>query len=70
LETLQVFEEMLMIKKSAYGEDSEEYFKTSDKLCELCNLISMIFLQKEKFEASLEFLKKADQLAQSSSHYK
>lgn len=54
---------MLMIKKSAYGEDSEEYFKTSDKLCELCNLISMIFLQKEKFDASLEFLKKADLLA-------
>lgn len=44
LEALQVFEEMLMIKKSAYGDDSEEYFKTADKLCELCNLISMIFL--------------------------
>ncbi|CAK79361.1 unnamed protein product (macronuclear) [Paramecium tetraurelia] len=70
LEALNVFEEMLMIKKSAYGEDSEEYFKTSDKLCELCNLIAMIFLQKEKFDASLEFLKKADMLAQSSTRYK
>ena len=63
MEALAVFEEMLNIKKGAYGEDSEEYFKTSDKLCELCNLISMIFLSKEKFDASLEFLKKADLLA-------
>ena len=44
LECLEVFEEMLSIKKNAFGEDSEEYFKTSDKICELCNLIAMIFL--------------------------
>ena len=29
-------------------------------MCELCNLISMIFLQKEKFDLTLVFLQKAD----------
>ena len=32
-------------------------------MCELCNLISMIFLQKEKFDITLLFLQKADAYA-------
>ena len=32
-------------------------------MCELCNLIAMIFLQKDKFDLSLIFLQKADALA-------
>jgi len=38
--------------------------------CELCNLISMICLQKEKYDASLDFLKKAEILCQNSLNYK
>ena len=54
---------MLSIKKNAFGDNSDEYLKTSDKICELCNLIAMIFLQKEKMDACLDFLKKAEILS-------
>lgn len=69
-ESLDILEEILNLKRQAYGEESDEYYKSSEKLCELCNLIAMICLQKEKFEASLDFLKKAEILSQSSFHYK
>jgi tetratricopeptide (TPR) repeat protein len=32
-------------------------------MCELCNLVAMIFLQKDKFDLTLVFLQKADALA-------
>jgi hypothetical protein len=69
-ESLDILEEILNLKRNAYGEKSDEYLRTSEKLCELCNLISMICLQKEKFDASLDFLRKAEILCQSSLHYK
>ena len=39
---------------------NKKYAKSKEKLCELCNLIAMIFLKKERFDVSLEFLKKAE----------
>jgi len=66
LESLDAMEEALNLRRTYFGETSDEYYKTAEKLCELCNMLSMIFLQKEKFEASLEFLKKAEMLARNS----
>jgi len=66
LESLDVLEEALDIRKNFFGDTSDEYHKTSEKLCELCNMLSMIFLQKEKFDATLDFLKKAEILSQNS----
>lgn len=59
-QALDVYEELLEINKNAYGLHSEEYERVSIKLCELCNLISMILLQKEKYDVCLLFLKKAE----------
>jgi len=66
LESLDVLEEALQIRKEFFGDTSDEYYKTAEKLCELCNMLSMIFLQKEKFDATLDFLKKAELLSQNS----
>lgn len=66
LESFEVLEEALEVRRNFFGDTSDEYYKTSEKLCELCNMLSMIFLQKEKFDATLEFLKKGEALAQNS----
>jgi len=66
IEALDAMEEALNIRLEVYGETSDEYYKTADKLCELCNMLSMLSLQKEKFEAVVEFLRKAESLAQNS----
>ena len=69
LECLETIEKILNIKADAFGEQSDEvlilyqYIKSKEKLCELCNLIAMIFLKKERFDVSLEFLKKAEILS-------
>lgn len=44
----------------------KQYNNSKEKLCELCNLIAMIFLKKERFDVSLEFLKKAEILSEKS----
>ena len=62
-EALDKYQEILEFNKNYYGGDSEEYERVSIKMCELCNLIAMIFLQKEKFDLCLIFLQKADALA-------
>ncbi len=45
-EALDVYQEVLELNKNAYGSQSDEYERISIKLCELCNLIAMILLQK------------------------
>ena len=47
-----------------------QFKATAEKLCELCNLIAMIFLQKDKYDACLEFLKKGEILSQKSKKFK
>jgi hypothetical protein len=58
-EAQSIYEELLELNKNAYGIHSEEYERTSIRLSELCNLISMILLKKERFDLCLLFLKKA-----------
>jgi len=69
-ESLDLMEEIIILKKNAYGEDSEEYMNTCEKLSELCNLIAMICLQKEKYDNCLDFLKKAENLSQNSDTFR
>lgn len=38
-------------------------------MCELCNLVAMIFLQKDKFDLTLIFLQKADTLSVNNPKY-
>lgn len=65
-----MLEEAFHLKINAYGEDSEEVLKTSEKLCELCNLIAMVCLTRERFDACFEFLKKASVLCENSFNFK
>ena len=58
------------LKRSTFGENHEEFHRSSHKLCEICNLISMIFLQKEKYDLCQVFLKKAEALALHSHYHK
>jgi tetratricopeptide (TPR) repeat protein len=59
-------EEALHIRREVFGENSDEFYKSSEKLCEICNMLSMQFLDKDKYEPALEFLKKAELLGQNS----
>jgi hypothetical protein len=43
---LDKLEEALTISRDNFGESSEEFQKCAHKLCETCNLIAMVFLQK------------------------
>ena len=69
-ESLDTLEEAFNLKINAYGENSEEVIKTSEKLCELCNLIAMVCLTRERFDACFEFLKKAKVLCENSINFK
>jgi len=69
-ECLGVLEEVLNKKRELFGEGSEHYSKTSEKLCEICNIIAMIFLNKDKNDSCYEFLKKAELLSQHSALFK
>ena len=52
-------EEIVSIKKNMYGVDHPEFDKSSEKLCEYLNLAAMVELQKEKFDDTLDHLRKA-----------
>lgn len=65
-ESLEKLDEALHLSKDNFGEDSEEFQQCANKLCETCNLIAMVFQQKENFDACFDFLRKADLLAQNS----
>ncbi|KRX09430.1 hypothetical protein PPERSA_01630 [Pseudocohnilembus persalinus] len=65
-ESLDKLEELLILIENTYGKDSEPYFKSQKKLSDLCNLIAIMCLQKDKKDAALTFLKRAEVLAQNS----
>ena len=69
-ECIDISEEIVALKKELYGMDHPEFFKASEKLCEYLNLAAMLELQQEKFELSLEHLKKAELVARNSSQFK
>lgn len=68
-EALDKYQEILEFNRNYFGAESEEYDRISIKMCELCNLVAMIFLQKDKFDLTLIFLQKADSLAVSNPKY-
>jgi tetratricopeptide (TPR) repeat protein len=70
VECIDIMEEVVSIKKNVYGTDHIEFEKSSEKLCEYLNLAAMIFLQKEKFDVCLDYLRKAELVAQNSLQYK
>ena len=58
-----MLEDILNQKRTYIPEDKDEYLKTAERICELCNLIAMVFLQKEKFDECLDYLKRAEKLS-------
>ncbi|KAL4503053.1 hypothetical protein ABPG72_014282 [Tetrahymena utriculariae] len=69
-ECIESMEELVSAKKAYYGEDSSEYAKSSERLCEVLNLSAMINLQKEKFDLTIEQLRKAEMLCHTSLRFK
>lgn len=41
-------EEALTHAKDIFGEESDEFLKCAHKVCETCNLIAMVFLQRSR----------------------
>lgn len=70
VECIDIMEEVVSIKRNIFGIDHPEFDKASEKLCEYLNLAAMIYLQKEKFEASLDCLKKAELVCRNSLQFK
>jgi tetratricopeptide (TPR) repeat protein len=66
VECIDIMEEIVSIKKNVYGLDHSEFVAASEKLCEYLNLAAMIHLQKEKFELTLDYLRKAELVARDS----
>lgn len=56
----------MSIKKSVYGVEHSEFQTASEKLCEYLNLAAMVHLQKENLELTLDYLRKAEIVAQDS----
>ena len=63
-------EEVVTIKKELYDMDHPEFHKSSERLCEYLNLSAMIHLQKERFEQSLDQLRKAELVSRNSLQYR
>lgn len=59
-------EEIVSIKKNMYGIDHPEFDRASEKLCEYLNLAAMVELQKEKFDETIDHLRKAELVARNS----
>jgi hypothetical protein len=45
-ESLNKLEDALTIAKDNFGDESPEFQQCAHKVCETCNLIAMVFLQK------------------------
>ena len=59
-------EEIVSTKKNMYGIDHPEFDRASEKLCEYLNLAAMVELQKEKFDETIDHLRKAELVARNS----
>ena len=68
LEALDVVEQALTIRKTKFGEDSEEVKKSYRQLCELCNTLATFYLQREDSYLVLDLLKRAEVLSSGDSH--
>lgn len=63
-EALEISEEALILRKNKYGINSKQVAKSCKQLCELCNLLSMAYLQKDNFSMSYDLLKRSEMLAE------
>ena len=70
IEALEVVEEALLLRKDRYGLNSEQVQATCKQLCEICNLLAMVYLQNENYTLSLELLKRAEMLASNNKQVK
>lgn len=63
---LEAVEEALRKRKELYGVDSEQVAKTCERLCELCNLMAIQYLERQDYALSLDLLKRAELLSEKS----
>jgi tetratricopeptide (TPR) repeat protein len=82
LESLKKFEEVIQLKREAYGERTETTLRTSSEAAIVCNILSMSFLQKgkllkptkpyhsENYAVALELLKKAEAYTDEGDRYR
>lgn len=64
LESLQCLEKSLILRGHIFGLDSVEVLRACKTVGELCNYLSMSFLQQDLFDVTLELLKKAEVLTE------
>jgi len=64
LEALTIMEKALVLRHSTYGKDSTQLWKACSKMAAVCNLYAMRLLNADKFEMTMELLKKAEVLCE------
>jgi tetratricopeptide (TPR) repeat protein len=64
LKAFDCMERALVLRRHFFGLDSEEVVQACRALAEMCNLLAMSFLQKDKYAVTIDLLKKAEVLTQ------
>jgi tetratricopeptide (TPR) repeat protein len=68
MEALEIVEQALSLRKTQFGENSEEVKKSYRQLCELCNILATSYLQREDSYLALDLLKRAEVLSEGDDH--
>jgi tetratricopeptide (TPR) repeat protein len=68
IEALDLLEQGLTIRKTRFGEESEEVKVSYKQLCELCNILATFYMQREDSHLALDLLKRAEILAKNDNH--
>lgn len=64
LQAFDCMERALVLRRHLFGAESPEVRSACKSLAEMCNLLSMSFLQQDNYAVTIELLKKAEILAQ------
>lgn len=64
LEALECMERGLVLRQHFFGAESEEVWTACKTVGDMCNLLSMTYLQQEDYSLVLELLKKAEILTE------
>lgn len=67
-EALELLEQGLAIRKTRFGENSEEVKISYKQLCELCNILATFYMQREDSHLALDLLKRAEILSEHDQH--
>lgn len=67
-EALELLEQGLTIRKTRFGENSEEVKISYKQLCELCNILATFYMQREDSHLALDLLKRAEILSEHDQH--